>query len=175
MQLELYTRYTFNFTNDVQFGDIPLDILYDIFKDGRITSELLSHTFVRRFDGLTYVDKQGYDFLHDVFGMIEQKQVTKSGLKFAPSRMIGVGRKVTYDDVVDHIVDNDLQFLLADITSFPIVTSMLIPGLTLLDNCSNKTCSFTYNNAVRIFNYATKPKEESTDSGHCLHAGTTGD
>ena len=175
MLLESHTRYTFNFTNDVQFGDIPLDILYDIFKDGRITSELLSHTFARRFDGLTYVDKQGYDFIHVTHGMIEQKQVTKSGLKFAPSRMIGAGRKVTYDEVVDHIVDNDLQFLLADITSFPIITSLLIPGLTLLDNCSNRTCSFTYNNAIRIFNYAIESKEEQPESGHCLHAGTSGD
>ena len=176
MLLETNTQYTFNFTNDVQFGDLPLEILYDIFQDGRICSELLSHTFARRFSDLTYVDEQGYDFTHPDYGMIEQKQITANGLRFAPSRMIGAGRRVSWDEVVDHIVDSNLFYLLANITSFPHVHVVLVPGLTLLDNCTSRSsCHYTYTKATKLFKDATKPKEEQPESGHCLHPGTSGD
>ncbi len=147
----LGTIYKFDLTGTVQFGDVPTESLYDLFKDGRICSALLSGHLARRFNDLTYVDKKGYDYIHTIMDKIEKKQITNHGLKFAPSSMIGVGRKVDYPQVVKHIYDNDLTYLIADITSFPEVTVMFIKGIDLLDKCSNKRCTFTKIEAQELF------------------------
>ena len=147
----LGTIYKFDLTGTVQFGDVPTEPLYDLFKDGRICSALLSGHLERRFNDLTYVDEKGYDYIHIHLNKIEKKQITNNGLKFAPSSMIGVGRKVDYPQVVKHIYDNDLTYLIADITSFPEVTVMFIKGIDLLDKCSNESCTFTKIKAQELF------------------------
>ena len=147
----LGTIYKFDLTGTVQFGDVPTEPLYDLFKDGRICSALLSGHLERRFNDLTYVDEKGYDYIHIHLNKIEKKQITNNGLKFAPSSMIGVGRKVDYSQVVKHIYDNDLTYLIADIISFPEVTVMFIKGSELLDKCSNKSCTFTKIKAQELF------------------------
>ena len=147
----LGTVYKFDLTDTIQFGDLPTELLYKLFKDGRCCSTLLSKFLERKFNDLIYVDAKGYDYIHTVLNEIEKKQITNNGLKFSPSSMIGAGRKVDYSQVVKHIHDNDLTYLIADITSFPEITVMFIKGSDLLDKCSNKSCTFTKIKAQELF------------------------
>ena len=129
MKLNTHKIYYFDFTGQLTFGSVPPSVLYKIFTDGRFCSEPLSFIFQDYFDDLEYVDKIGYDFIGDNDKKIEQKQLTKaSGLKFCPSNMIGAKRNICYDTVVKHIQDLNLLFLIPDITQFPIVKAILLPG-----------------------------------------------
>jgi len=103
------------------------------------------------FDDLTYVDRKGFDFEHPEYRFIEKKQITKSGLKFCPSSMIGTKRSVDYDEVMNHIKQLDLKFFIVDITAFPIVRATLINGDELVNNCSNKSASYTSTKAQELF------------------------
>ena len=61
--------------------------------------------------------------------------------------MIGQGRSVNEDIVRSHIIELELYYLIPDITCFPKVRVILLPGLELIDKCTNKGCSFTVNHA----------------------------
>lgn len=160
MQLQLNTPYEFDFTGTISFGNLEPEFLYDMFKDGRFCCEPLSRHLEQTFDDLVFVDKKGYDFTWNS-RKIEKKQITNGGLKFCPSSMIGAGRKVNYDEVVSHILDNNLLYVLADITEFPKVRVAFVEGLQLLDHNTSKNCSFSKTNALKFFN-AIKPKQELT-------------
>ena len=159
-KLQLEKIYTFDFNNQIQFGSVSAEKLIEIFNDGRYLSEPLTYHHENYFDELKYVDEIGYDFVHPQFNYIEQKQITSGGMKFCPSNMIGQGRRVDQDFAHQHINNLDLYFLLADITKFPIVRTILLPGLELINKCSNNGCSFTVNHAIqRLFMpYEVKPK-----------------
>ena len=83
--------------------------------------------------------------------------------------MLGAGRKVDHDQVVSHILDNHLLYVLADITEFPKVRVAFIEGLQLLDHCSSKNCSFSKTNALKFFNVI-KPKQKYSRQRYSLHA-----
>lgn len=120
----------------------------------------MAWTFEQTFDDLNYVDEKGYDFTHSTLGMIEQKQITKGGLKFCSSNMIGQGRSVNTDLVRKHIQDLNLLFLIPNIVEFPIVHVVLLSGLALLDKCTTSSCSFSRADAINklIKPYATESK-----------------
>ena len=151
MQIKLNHLYEFDFTGSISFGDLDPSYLYDMFKDGRFCCEPLSKTIEQKFDDLTFVDKKGYDFLWND-RKVEKKQITNSGLKFCPSAMIGAGRKVNYGEVVSHIIENNLLYILADITEFPKVRVVFKEGTDLLDVCTSKNCSFSKTNALKLIN-----------------------
>jgi len=150
--------YEFDFTGTISFGDLDPSFLYEMFRDGRFCCEPLSRHLEQVFEGLEFVDRKGYDFIHSEFDKIEKKQITKSGLKFCPSAMIGAKRKVDYRQVIDHIVDNNLTYLLANITEFPKVEVVFIKGEQLLKDCSNNRASFTTKQAIQLYFNATKSK-----------------
>lgn len=143
--------YKYDFTGTIQFGSLDAEFLYDMFKDGRFCCEPLSRHIESMFDDLTFVDKKGYDFIGQG-RKIEKKQITNSGLKFCPSSMIGAGRKVNLNEVVSHIIDNNLLYILADITEFPKVRVVFVEGEYLLNNCKSKNCSFSKAKALELFN-----------------------
>jgi|10_taG_2_1085330.scaffolds.fasta_scaffold106374_3 hypothetical protein len=143
--------YVFDFTGTISFGDLPTSFLYEMFRDGRFCCQPLSRYLDQVFDELTFVDKKGYDFTWNK-RKVEKKQITNNGLKFCPSSMVGVGRKVNYKEVVSHIIDNDLLYIIADITEFPKVRVVFVEGTYLLDNCTSKNCSFSKPKALELFN-----------------------
>ena len=143
--------YEFDFTGTISFGDLDTSFLYEMFRDGRFCCEPLSRHLEQVFDGLEFVDRKGYDFIHPQLGKIEKKQITKGGLRFSPSSMIGAGRKVNYQEVVDHIISNDITYVLADITEFPRVRAVFLKGTDLLDNCTSKNCHYSTNKAQELF------------------------
>ena len=150
MKLQLDKLYTIDFSNKLQFGDLPASLLVKLFSDGRFCSEPLSHTFGQYFDDLTYVNETGYDFVHPEFPYIEQKQITSNGFKFCPSNMIGQGRKCNRSVVEQHITDLNLYYLIPSILLFPLVHIRLIEGARLLDMFKQTTCSVT--NPITVCN-----------------------
>lgn len=74
--------------------------------------------------------------------------------------MIGQGRSVCPEQVANHIYDLDLLFLIPDITNFPFVQVILLPGTELLDKCTTSSCSFSKKDAIKrlIEPYATESK-----------------
>lgn len=153
--IQLNEIYEYDFTGTIQFGSLEPDFLYEMFRDGRFCCEPLSRHLEQQFDGLEFVDRKGYDFIHPELGKIEKKQITKGGLKFCPSAMIGAGRKVNYQEVVEHIHNLNLVYVLADITEFPKVRVTFVNGRDLLDNCTSKNASFSKKQAQNIFFNAT--------------------
>lgn len=151
MKLELNKTYTFDFTGTVAFGSIEPEKLYQLYRDGRYVCEPLSWILEQTFDHLVYVDQKGFDFNHPEFPYIEKKQITKSGLKFCPSSMVGTKRSVNYDEVLTHINQLNLKFLVVDITQFPIVRAALISGEDLVANCTNKSASYSTAKAQELF------------------------
>ena len=151
MQIQLTKLYSVDFTGTISFGGLDEEYLYDMFKDGRFCCEPLSKYIEKQFEDLTFVDQKGYDFLwRDK--KVEKKQITNGGLKFCPSAMIGAGRKVDYQQVVRHIIDNELLYILADITEFPKVRVIFVEGTTLLENNTSKNCSFGKTKALELVN-----------------------
>lgn len=153
MQIRLNHLYEFDLSGTISFGDLDESFLYDMFKDGRVCCEPLSRYLEKAFDDLIFVDKKGYDYLWKG-RKLEKKQVTNSGLRFCPSAMIGTGRKVDFSKVVDHIMNNELLYVIADITTFPKIRVIFVEGTYLLDNCLTKNCLFSKTQALRLFDAA---------------------
>jgi hypothetical protein len=151
LKLELNKTYTFDLTGTVSFGDLPAEKLYELFRDGRFACEPISWILEQTFEHLTYVDRKGFDFSHPEYPYIEKKQITKGGLKFCPSSMIGTKRSVDYNEVLRHIKELDLKFFVVDITSFPIVRAALIDGESLVEHCTNKSASYPSTKAQDLF------------------------
>lgn len=149
MEIQLNHLYEFDFTGTISFGGLDASFLYDMFKDGRFCCEPLSRHLEQQFNDLIFVDKKGYDFTWRE-RKVEKKQITNSGLRFCPSVMIGAGRKVDYKQVVDHIIESNLLYVLADITEFPKVRVVFVEGVELLDRCSSKNCHFSKTNALNL-------------------------
>ena len=139
MQLTPNTRYTFDFKDQVQFGDLPIETLYSILRDGRFATEFLARYFEKHFDNLDYKDKKFVDFHHPL-GNIEQKQVTSNGFCFAPSKQKGDGRKIDRPFTEALIKEKNLFYLVASITRFPIVYVTLVTGDFILEHFPQTTC-----------------------------------
>lgn len=158
MSIQLEQHYTFNYTGQFQFASLSNDELVSIFLDGRYASEFLSFQMTYEFPDLTYVDLSWYDFTHDEYPQIEQKQITCKGFKFLKSSMIGAGRKPDRAGMEEYIYQNNLHYLLISTISFPIVHVKLISGVRLLDMFPQQSCGTTAKNACQILDipYATE-------------------
>ena len=78
---------------NVSFGDLLLETITQLFKDGRIFSHFMEHMLALDY-GLTHVTGcKGHDLVDPLDRTIkyEQKTFTKGGCKFMPSNMIGQG------------------------------------------------------------------------------------
>ena len=131
-----------------------------MYRDGRFSSEPLTYTFEDSFENLIYVNEKGYDYKHPVFNRIEQKQITRNGFKFCPSKMVGVGRKAEPSVVEQTIRDTDLHYLIPSIIEFPIVHVILLSGIELIKKCTTTSCRFSTADAISklITPYETESK-----------------
>ena len=167
MEIQLDHLYEFDLTGTISFGGLDESFLYDMFKDGRFCCEPLSRYLEQQFNDLVFVDKKGYDFTWQG-RKIEKKQITKNGLKFCQSSMIGAGRVVNTNQMLDHISENKLLYLLADITEFPKVRVAFIEGAELVRHCKSKNFTYTRKAALNLLN-AIKSKQEYTRQGSSVY------
>lgn len=125
--------YEFDFSNQVQFGDLPEDLMYKILRDGRVASKFLENYLPIWFPELKFVDKRGHDHVDAATETIQYdlKGFTKSGCKFMPSRMLGGGRKIVKEELKKHA--DHMNYIISDITQFPKVRVIFKHGSWLVD------------------------------------------
>jgi len=133
MIIELYKTYSFDFSDKVSFGDLPKELIYEMCRDGRVASKFLENYAPLWFPELTFEDSTGYDHIRKSDGRkFDMKSFTKGGCVYAPSNMVGKGRSI--DEVVLHEHANSIDYLLCDITEFPIVRVRAVEGSYLVKN-----------------------------------------
>lgn len=134
---EYNTTYTFRI-HQFAFGDLKNNDLLDLFFDGRVSSKFLEKHIPLWFPTLSFVDKTGYDFIDssqkaktEGRDKIDQKAFTKRGANYAPSGMIGVGRKVNLEAFSAHA--ENISYCFTDITKFPEVRVCFWTGKDLIN------------------------------------------
>ena len=132
MKVELNKTYSFDLTGKVQFGDMPVEQLHKLFRDGRVASKFLEHSIPTWFPDLEFVDEQGFDHVCQETGRrYDLKGFTKGGACYAPSNMLGAGRKINKAEVHAHA--NEIDYIFSDITEFPKVRIIFKIGADMVE------------------------------------------
>jgi hypothetical protein len=126
--------YTFTI-EQCSWGDLTRDDLNLLFRDGRACAPLIQLQLTKWFDCLDYVNGSGFDHMHKVDQTyFEHKCFTKGGCNFAPSFMVGSGRKI-HDPVhaspADRKIYDELIYIITDITEFPTIKVRFVAGKEL--------------------------------------------
>ena len=112
----------------VSFGSLPQETLYELFRDGRISSHFMEHMLAQDF-GLTHVTGcKGHDLVDpkDPTIKYEEKTFTSNGCKFMPSNMIGQGRK--FDKNVFDEKAKGLIYAIVSVVKFPELKIRFVKG-----------------------------------------------
>jgi len=141
--------YTFK-VKQPTFGNLSIEQVNRLYKDGRM-SKFLELEMTQLFPLLDYVDKNGHDYemkseVQDFSPKIEMKCFTQRGLKFMPSSMIGVGRKIDIEKF--HEKANDLTYLFCDIVEFPEIKVIFKRGDELIDKFPRGSITYKHRNDV---------------------------
>ena len=128
MKIELDKLYQFELK--VNFGDIPVEVINEIYQNGSAASKPLEHQIELWFPELKYVNQKGYDFVHKNGDHYEQKCFTKRGAIYRPSNMIGQGRVFCKESFQKHA--SELIYVLPDIIDFPKINVLFKKGSELL-------------------------------------------
>ena len=118
--------------SNVSFGDLPQEVIRNIFKDGRIFSHFIERVLAQDY-GLTHVTGcQGYDIVDPSNPEIkyEQKTFTGNGCKIMPSNMIGQGRK--FDKTIFHEKAASLNYVIVSNIGFPDIKIRFVKGADLI-------------------------------------------
>ena len=134
-KVEYNKVFEYDFGGQVQFGKLPEEKLYDLFKDGRIASHFLEQYVPLWFPDLVFVDKKGYDHEDSVGHKYDLKGFTIRGASYVPSKMLGAGRKVNLVEVEKHA--KYISYIFSDITNFPKVRIVFKTGKEMLKQFPN--------------------------------------
>jgi hypothetical protein len=113
---------------NVSFDTLPVEVLHELFKDGRIFSHFMERILAKDY-GLTHVPGcKGHDIVDPVNPDIkyEQKSFTGNGCKFMPSNMIGQGRhfdKEVFDEKSKHLI-----YIIVSNLHFPTLKIRFVKG-----------------------------------------------
>jgi hypothetical protein len=143
--LEFDRPYSFNIPN-FGFGDLPHQTLVELFSDGRVASKFLERQIPIWFPELLFVDKAGYDFVHEDGSLYESKCFTKSGLNYSASKYQGAGREIDLSEHMKHA--SSISYILCDVVSFPSVRVVFFDGKTLLSRYPKGIVPFSERYAI---------------------------
>jgi hypothetical protein len=87
-KIKLNELHTFEI-DALEFGDLPKEILIEIFKDGRASSKLMEHIFAQRYALIPVKGDKDYDLISETGVKYEVKAFTKYGCSFGPSMHTG--------------------------------------------------------------------------------------
>jgi len=121
------TRVIENFS----FGDLPREVLIDLWKDGRVAAPFLER-LISQQDALTHVGGcKDHDMTDPTDSAIEydEKTFTKGGCKFMPSNMIGTGR--SFDQATFLEKANKMIYIVASVVNFPEIKIRYVKGSEL--------------------------------------------
>jgi len=130
MEIEFDKVFEFDLTNKVMFGDLTKDELIEVYRDGRQSAPVMERQLVHWFPQLTYVNQKGYDHIDTDGNRYDHKSFTIGGLRFAPSTMIGAGRKI--DVEVAKLHARETNYICCDITNFPKIKVIFKTGRDLM-------------------------------------------
>jgi len=132
---------TYNFVVNATFGDIHPDIINLMFRDGRIASHFLERQLEQWFPELTFVNSKGHDHVNKVSNRLyDAKCFTHNGLSYAPSVMLGAGRKVVKEDAHAHA--KHIDYIACDVTDFPSVRVRFVSGTDMIEKYPSTRVSF---------------------------------
>jgi len=139
---------TFTFEVEATFGDLPTELINKMFQDGRVASKFLENHIPVWFPELEFVDAHGYDHVNKKTGrLLDAKCFTKGGLTYAPSNMLGGGRKIVNEVAHEHA--NEIDYIACDIIDFPVIRIRFAKGSDLVEKYP--TCKIKRNQRDEFF------------------------
>jgi len=127
----------YNFNLDIpKIGDLTKEEINQVFQDGRSASPVLEMQLVKWFSELTHVSGcKDHDHLDKQGNKYDAKNFTKNGLRFMPSKMIGVGR--AFNKIEFHKKAKSLTYIVCDIKEFPNIKVVFKSGKELIKEYPN--------------------------------------
>ena len=100
--------------------EINVEDVQTYFTDGRRVSFLIERRAVEAMPGskLAPSEGSGYDLIDSEGGYWEVRSLTKGGIYFCPSKMVGSGRSFEEDGFLEKL-DNIEGYFVTDVTQFP--------------------------------------------------------
>jgi hypothetical protein len=139
---------TYEYTVSAAFGDLTQDEVNTLFQDGRVASKFLELHLTKWFPELEFVDAKGYDHVNKLDKRkLDAKCFTKGGLGYAPSNMLGAGRKINEDVAHEHA--NEIDYIATDIVNFPTVLVRFVKGSDLV--AKYPKCKVPFNDRSNFF------------------------
>lgn len=138
----------------VSWGGIDQNIVFHLFKDGRVTGLMIEHWFDHHFRNITRSGDEATPFdlylRHNKKTLHYQSKVT-NGKPFdlAPSYMKGKGRK--YDELgMREAMASIDGYVLTDLSDFPRLTIWTIPTWALRQQITAKSCKVKLQQAADL-------------------------
>jgi hypothetical protein len=124
---------------DYSFGNLPSQMIIEIFKDGRPFSHFIEKWLSVNFHLLHIGCCKAYDFVDENYENIkyDQKTFTIRGCKFMPSNMIGEGRK--FDKEIFETKAQNLNYIIVSNVNFPEIKIKFVKGTDLIITYPNGT------------------------------------
>lgn len=150
MKIQYDTIYCFDFEDQVQFGDLPKELVHQLFQDGRVASKFLENHIPIWFPELKFVDESGYDHVDVATGLRkwDLKGFTKGGASYVPSNMIGAGRTINITEAHEHA--NSIDYIFSDVSEFPKVRIQFKQGKEMVTEFP--TGKISYKQRSKLFN-----------------------
>jgi len=127
----------------VSFGNLSKETVFSLFKDGRVASPFLERAVEVWYPHLKFVDAKGYDHVDiHTSQKYDLKCFTKGGLRFAPSVMIGAGRKIDEEKLHEHA--SSISYICCDIINFPKIRVKFISGKELIKTYPKGSIPFSH-------------------------------
>lgn len=122
---------------DYSFGNLPSQMIIEIFKDGRPFSHFIEKWLSLNFQLIHITGCKSYDFIdeNDEIIKYDQKTFTSRGCKFMPSNMIGEGRK--FDKEIFETKAQNLNYIIVSNVNFPEIKIKFVKGSDLLIDYPN--------------------------------------
>jgi|TARA_R100001463_G_scaffold24082_1_gene57490 hypothetical protein len=140
--LEYNKLFRFDLTGQIKLGFLSEEQIKKCMMDGRFASHYLEKELANWFVNLTESEDTCGPFDH-LMGeqKIDHKNCTKGGVKFLPSHMIGAGREFNEKEFLEKT--SEIDYLITDINTFPIVGVMLMKGSELAKSFPKGTIKLT--------------------------------
>jgi hypothetical protein len=124
---------------EFSFGNLPSQMIIEIFKDGRPFSHFIEKWLSVNFELIHIGGCKSYDLINknDENTKYDQKTFTVRGCKFMPSNMIGEGRK--FDKEIFETKAQNLNYIIVSNVNFPEIKIKFVRGRDLIIDYPNGT------------------------------------
>ena len=128
--LEYDKLFQFDLTGKVKLGLLSEEQIKKCMTDGRFASHYMEKELANWFVNLKESEDTCGPFDHLMGDQkIDHKNCTNGGVRFMPSKMVGVGREFDEKEFLEKT--SIIDYLITDITTYPIIGVMLKDGKEL--------------------------------------------